>query len=249
MERSHCRGPKTGRRRARRLSTHAARIFFAAAMFAGSAANTHAAPPRRPLPPAAPVPDARPGAAKDPRIAVENLLLASKTTPGADELARLARNPDEVLIKIASDRGADRQLRARAINALARTPTKPARRFVLDVLYAAAEGKSARKTEKRRSIVIDDLLIVRSALLACGWLGGPQAVDAMRPLLAHPDPEVRADAASGLALTRLGLAADLLRARVPVETDEKVRAHINRQLGVLEAGLGMGARPTTSPAN
>jgi HEAT repeat protein len=228
------------------LSTHVAGIFFAAAIFAGNAGDSHAAPARRPLPPAAPVPEARPGAAKDPRIAVENLLLASKTTPSAAELARLARNPDEVLIKIASDRNADRQLRARAINALGATPTKPARRFVLDVLYAAAEGKSARKLEKRRGIVIDDLLIVRSALLACGWLGGPQAVDAMSPLLAHPDPDVRADAASGLALTRVGRAADLLRARVPVETDEKVRNHINRQLGVIEMGLGMGPPPASS---
>jgi hypothetical protein len=81
-------------------------------------------------------------------------------------------------------------------------------------------------------------------VVTLGWIAGPLAPPVLAPVLEHADPDVRADAAVGLALTRLPAAADLLRARLPRETDPQVRGHLARQLNVIEAAL---AAPAPAP--
>ncbi|HXU82001.1 MAG TPA: HEAT repeat domain-containing protein, partial [Polyangia bacterium] len=80
-------------------------------------------------------------------------------------------------------------------------------------------------------------LLLAKAAVALGWLGGVRVPDRLGPLLDHPDPDVRVDAAAGLGLTRLPTAVEHLRKRLDVEPVARVRAQISRQIQVIEATL------------
>jgi HEAT repeat protein len=118
-------------------------------------------------------------------------------------------------------------MRARAVSALALAPSWASREFLGKLVGSTAMAKDAA-----------DLLLIRRAAMALGWQGGPAAPPLLAGLLEHTDPEVRVDAALALGLTRLPHAAELLRSRLDVESDGRVRGYISRQLRIVENALG-----------
>jgi hypothetical protein len=185
------------------------------------------------------------------RQAVEQLLRASERPPGPSELAAIGAGAEDALVAIAADGAAEATLRGRATGALAHAASPRARKFLMDVVTRGAPGDPAAsagtnaaasagaKVAASVGANTGDRLVLRRAAVALGWQGGPTAAPALGALLAHADPEVRTDAAVGLGLTRLEPAASLLRNHLAVEKDAKVRAHISRQLSVIEASLGL----------
>ncbi|HEY0708786.1 MAG TPA: HEAT repeat domain-containing protein [Polyangia bacterium] len=218
----------------------------------------------------------KPGASTRARVA--HLLRTSPTAPPNVELAAAGRAVDEALIAIAADDALGLPVRTRAVSALAYTPTRAARTYLMSLVRAqgaaaavtsapAKPGKSADAgatagdagataeatasgqpvagaTAESKNAA---LTLLRRAAVTLGWIGGPLAPPALAPLLDHNDPDVRADAAVGLALTRLPAAATLLRARLARETDGRVRGHLARQLNVIDAALAAPAPAAKAP--
>jgi hypothetical protein len=230
---------------------------------------------------------------------LEQLLRASNAPPTDVELATAGRAVDEGLIAIASDPEVELPVRTRAVGALAYTPTRTARTYLMSLLRpassapavtggkaggaqtaganktagaptskapgatgnatqaaadAGAPGSPDAATTARPPTATTStaaaLVLLRRAAVTIGWVGGPLAPPALGPLLEHADPDVRADAAVGLALTRLPAAARLLRARLSRETDPRVRGHLTRQLSVIDTALATPPpTATTLPAN
>jgi HEAT repeat protein len=164
--------------------------------------------------------------ARPPRAKVEQALRAHDLGPSETDVAALGAGVDHVLIAIAGDAKADALLRARAVSALAYCRTIAARKLLAQMVG-----------EKANAAVPGERLLARKAALALGWLGGPDVPPLLAPLLTHADSDVRIDAALALGLTRLDSAAELLRQRLPQESDGRVRAQIGRQLRVIEAAL------------
>jgi hypothetical protein len=166
--------------------------------------------------------------AAPPRVAratVESRLRSYKPDPAP--WRALGPGTDETLIEIAGDGKTEALLRARAVSTLSYFPTPAARKF----LESTIDGKAASPDPA-------DRLLVAKAAVALGWLGGVQVPARLAPLLDHPDPDVRLDAAIGLGLTRLTTAAEELRKRLDVESVARVRAQISRQIQVIEAARG-----------
>jgi HEAT repeat protein len=196
-----------------------------------------------------------------PRAALESLLRKSGAPPSDAELRGVARNADQLLVAIARDASLELSLRGRAVGALAHVPTAAARGFLVTLIEDPGEAlapEAARrppgKAGKSKTVkpaprdagatpgnAEESRTLVRRAAVSLGWIGGSQAPAIIGPLLAHDDPDVRGDAAVALALTRLPEGARLLRARLPLEKDPRVRSHIARQLNVIEAALGAAA--------
>jgi HEAT repeat protein len=205
---------------------------------------------------AAPARKPEPTRTANARASLEALLRKSSTPPSATDLAGVGRNVDELLVSIARDAALDLPLRARAVGALARVPTAASRGFLMamledpeDALAPAAARRPAGKPAPDAAPAGDDVTrtLLRRAAVSLGWIGGSLAPAALGPLLAHTDPDVRADAAVALALTRLPEAARLLRARLPIEPDPRVRGHLARQLNVVEGALGPATPPPGPP--
>ena len=205
-------------------------------------------PPGKAKPEPRPAPRAAAPARKtmtpaETRAALEKLLRANPAPPSDAELAGFGTGVEDALVAIGRDEAVELQTRARAVNALANTPlpTTATRLFLFGLLSPRAPG--ARRPDAGAAPARGgeaSTLLLRRALITLGWIGGTQVPDALAPLLSHSDPDVRADAALGLALTRLPKAAEYLRARLPLETDGRVRGHIARQLNVVDAALGQG---------
>jgi HEAT repeat protein len=175
-------------------------------------------------------------AARASRESVMKMLGASERTPNERELRALGSDVDLVLIGLARDPKLEAKLRGRAVSALAFAPTAASRSYLGRLVSEAAAAKDAA-----------DLVLIRRAAMALGWQGGPSAPPLLGPLLEHPDPETRIDAALALGLTRVSAAADLLRTRLDVETDARVRGNISRQLRVIESALGMQPASGAAP--
>jgi hypothetical protein len=195
----------------------------------------------------APVPTApktRPAATRPTtREAVEKLLRATERPPGPADLNTIGASAEDALIAIAGDKTAEPVLRARATSAMAHAASPRARAFLMDVVTRGATQDPATATAT-------DRLLLRRAAVALGWQGGPGAPLPLGHLLAHPDPEVRTDAAVGLGLTRLAPAANLLRNHLALEKDARVRGHVARQLQSIETSLGLDpTRPVAAPAD
>jgi HEAT repeats len=167
-------------------------------------------------------------AARAERGAVLKLLGASERAPSNKELRALGDGVDNVLVAIANDKNVEPKMRARAVSALAFVPTAASRAYLGKIVGGGAAAKDD-----------NDLLLIRRAAVSLGWQGGSPVPAQLADLLRHADADVRVDAALALALTRLPGAADLLRARVDVEQDARVRGHISRQLRVVESALGL----------
>lgn len=149
--------------------------------------------------------------------------------PDPEGWRALGPGTDATLIEIARDGKVEVLLRARAVSTLGYFATPAARQF----LEATIDGKAA-------SANADDRLLVRKAAVALGWLGGTTVPGRLAPLLQNEDPDVRIDAAAGLGLTRLPTAADALKKRLEIESVDRVRAQISRQIQVIE----LSAAPT-----
>ncbi len=173
------------------------------------------------------VPDAiKPVAGNATRAGVEKRLRATELPPSEEELRALGDHPDVALVLVASDEKLEILIRARAVMAMTNAQSPSSRRF-LETVVETRSGATAAP----------ELLLLRKAALALGWFGGPAVPPQLAPLLTHPDPDVRLDGAIGLGLTRLKSAAELLRKRVPAETDSRVRRQIGRQLRSIEQAL------------
>jgi hypothetical protein len=205
--------------------------------------------PKRTPPPRPSAPPARkPGTPAETRTALIALLRPPALPPGPGELAALGSGVEDQLIAIARDDREELSLRARAVSALALAPfpTTATRLFLTSLLQphpapvkpAARPDAGAPPPAATAAAAKADVLLLRRAIIALGTIGGGRVPDLVAPLLAHADPDVRADAAVALALTRLAPAADHLRARLPLETDGRVRGLIARQLNVIDAALG-----------
>ena len=179
--------------------------------------------------PAAPA--GRPG-----RAAVEARLRTTTPPRSAADWQALGSGIDEILIAIAGDAKTELQLRARAVTALGVVSTRPGRTFL-----------ETEVKQKASSTDAGDKLLLRKAALALGWAGGTLVPGQLGPLLAHPDPDVRIDAAIGLGLTRSEDAADLLRVRFDVEIVPKVRNQIGRQLRLIEEAVAQAKSPPSVP--
>jgi hypothetical protein len=130
---------------------------------------------------------------------------------------------DQRLVEIGGDPKVEPLLRSRALSTLAWFPG-PATRKLLE---STVEGKAASSDP-------GDRLLVRKAAVALGWLGGVRVPALLAPLLESQDAEVRLDAAVALGLTRLPVAADLLRDRLAVETTPAVKTQISRQIQLID---------------
>jgi HEAT repeat protein len=173
-----------------------------------------------------------PRAAKVSRAVVEARLRGSDGKKATTDWRALGAGVDDALIEVGGDTKTEIAIRARAVAALATLGTSNARRFLDKTILAKGEA-----TEP------DDKLILRKAAVALGWMGGRETPARLAPLLDHPDPEVRLDAAIGLGLTRLANAADPLRKRLATESDARVKTQLSRQLQVIEM-----ANPAPPPA-
>jgi HEAT repeat protein len=160
------------------------------------------------------------------RSTVEAKLRAYELPPSEKELRALGVGVDAALVEIARDTKVEILVRARAVSALAYAPTPAARAFLERALGDKASSQDA-----------GERLLLRKAAVALGWLGGSRVPTMLERLTTHPDPEVRIDAALALGLTRLESAAEILRRRLPAETDARVRGHVGRQLRVIETAL------------
>jgi len=170
------------------------------------------------------------------RAAVEARLRANTLPSSAADWRALGPGTDEVLIAIAGDAKAELQLRAHAVTALGVVSTRAGRAYLEVVVKQKASSTDA-----------GDKQLLRKAALALGWAGGTLVPSQLGPLLEHPDPDVRIDAAIGLGLTRSEEAADLLRVRFDVETVPKVRSQIGRQLRLIEDAAAEAKRPLPAP--
>jgi hypothetical protein len=165
-----------------------------------------------------------------PRPSVEARLRSYKPDPAA--WRALGPGTDEALIEIAGDGKAELLLRTRAVSTLSYFPTPATRKYLEKTIDARTASQDP-----------NDRLLVAKAAVALGWLGGVQVPARLAPLLDHPDPEVRLDAAVGLGLTRLPSAAEELRKRLDAEPVPRVRAQISRQIEVIEASRGPAPQP------
>lgn len=240
------------------MRTEAILLSFTALLTIGRGAAAVAAPARATAEAAPRSSGAKPANAA--RAAVEKLLRASTAPPSAADLNTLGAGVDKGLIEIARDEAVEVPIRGRAISALAQIGTPTARAYLLRLIVApvvpspaatkaapADAGAKPVTATKPGGTPAANVLLVRRAAIAFGMIGDPRAPDALAPLLYHADPDLRADAAVALALTRLPKAAALLRARLPLETDGRVRGHMTRQLSVLDAAFGSHS-PTAAPA-
>jgi hypothetical protein len=178
------------------------------------------------------------------RTEVEALLSAPGTPPNDADLAAFGIGVEDALIAIGRDDALPLQLRARAVSALAHTPLPTtATRLFLTRLLAPRPAPPPRGPDAGAPAPAADpeSLLLRRAIVALGTIGGSRVPDVLAPLLSHSDPNVRADAAIGLALTRLPKATEYLRARLAIEPDGRVRGHIARQLNVIDGAVGRDA--------
>jgi hypothetical protein len=202
----------------------------------------------------------KPTSPAEVRLALSELLGNPAAPPSAGELAALGPRVEDQLIAIAGDVREELPLRARAVSALAHAPlpTTATRVFLTGLLRPSAPGGAPARADAGAASANaarpdagapppsagggkggdPGVLLLRRALVALGTIGGSRVPDTVAPLLSHPDPDVRADAAIALALTRLPKAAEHLRARLPLEPDGRVRGHIARQLNVIDTALG-----------
>jgi len=166
------------------------------------------------------------------RVTVETRLQANTLPRSAAEWQALGPGTDEILVAIAGDAKAALQLRAHAVSALGVMSTRAGRALLESVVKQKAASADA-----------GDKLLLRKAALALGWAGGNAVPGQLGPLLDHPDPDVRIDAAIGLGLTRSEEAADLLRKRFDIETVPKVRNQIGRQIRLIDEAVA-AAKPS-----
>lgn len=158
----------------------------------------------------------RPAAAAPARAEVEHALAGWERLFSADDARRLGPATAAVLISIADDPATRPLVRWRAIGALGFFDGGDVRAF-LEREIAAAAGPRA------------DLLGLATALGALARSAGDGAVGVVAPYLAHPNPDVRMDAARALAAAGpRGRAA--VAARVATERHPSVLAAIRKAL-------------------
>lgn len=157
-----------------------------------------------------------------PREAVERLLGGYESQPTAADFRRLGDGVEHVLAAIALDPKTPPLRRNRALASLALVPSSEGRELLRAVIRddrAAREGVA--------------LLDLRVAVRSLGAFGAEEEVDLV-PLLAHPDADVRGNAALALSEAHVVAAVPSLRLRLGVEREGSVVRALSRALAALE---------------
>ena len=157
-----------------------------------------------------------------PREAVERLLGGYESHVTAADFRRLGDGVDHVLAAIALDANTPPLRRNRALAALAYVPGGEGRELLRAVVQS---NRAAREGV--------ELLDLRVAVRSLGAFGAEEEADLV-PLLAHPDADVRGNAASALAEARVVAAVPMLRLRLGVEREGAVVRELVRALAALE---------------
>ncbi|MCB9614445.1 MAG: HEAT repeat domain-containing protein [Sandaracinus sp.] len=142
------------------------------------------------------------------RDQVRAMLSGVDTAPSDEAWRRLGPDTLAVLVALYDDQSTPFFVRMRAVSAAAHYPTPATRTF----LEAVARAPGQRD------------LIVRRAVVALGRAFGADALDSVRPYLAHPEASVREGAVKTILAMGTPAAQAALRQRAAVETDPTVRA-------------------------
>ncbi len=195
---------------------HLSALAFA---LASSSAWAQAPAPRNKPPEKA----SAPAPAKDATKAgvVEALQGSSPMTP--ERVGSMGKDADLVLIDLVRDDKVEREVRGRAIDALAASGTVVARDQL--VRMATSTGDELEVT------------LLRRALLGLGWMRDGRATDIISPWLTHPEAQVRTDAAVALALTKTKGALETLERHKRGEKDAGVRSKVERLIRQLRHEL------------
>ncbi len=153
---------------------------------------------------------------------LEAALSGIESVPSKATLLHASPRAAELLREIVLRPSRNVLARNRALSALRLFPGAAS----AQVLRAVIETNRAAKTGLAR-------LDLEQALASYAVLRGPEAVEVVRPFLAHASLDVRLTAASALVATRSPRALGLLEARRRDEPSETVRARIDRELAAL----------------
>jgi HEAT repeat protein len=173
-------------------------------------------------------------------VGLPSLALGFVSTPGARErLTSLLRSieglPDPARLDEAA--GADAGALLRGLVDDDSVPAHARLEAISELSHypgSDTEAKLRQLIEHGRSLRTGaGTLYARAAAMSLGTVARSKAVTAIVPLLEHPVPDVRADAARALELTGSADALPALRARRAIETSVMVKAEIAEAIGVL----------------
>ena len=157
-----------------------------------------------------------PASADAPSIDTVRAMLSSfEQGPGRLQWRALGADTVAVLEALYDNGNEAGFVRMRAVAASAHFPIPATRRFLLRV--ASAEGQSD--------------LFIRQAVTGLGQAFGDDALEDLRPYLAHQQYVVRDAAVRALGAMRAPLARQLLEARALVESEDAVRRSLAEALG------------------
>lgn len=147
------------------------------------------------------------------RAQVEAILRAIESAPARPALDGIAGlESAAVLREIAADLQAPAEARVQAYAALHAYPGDAQETFLREAILVLGKSTAGLNT-----------LYLRAAARSFGAIGGVAAVAVLGDLLDHPVKDVRADAATALALTGAPEALPILRAHLLREEDPLVR--------------------------
>jgi HEAT repeat protein len=154
------------------------------------------------------------GPARDRVIALLRSIETPPTPARLDE-ANDGESAEHVLLDIVDDEKVHAHARWQAVSELAQYPS------------AATESRLRQLIDQGRNTRTGAAtLLARSAALSLAEIARARAVAQIAPLLDHPVPDVRADAARALGITRSQDALPSLRQRRLVESSAMVKTEI-----------------------
>ncbi len=158
------------------------------------------------------------------RDRVISLLRAIEVAPAPAHLdeANGGESADAVLRDISDDEKISPHARWQAISELAQYPGSATEARLKQLIDKGRTARSGAQT-----------LFARAAALSLAQVAKGRAVTQIAPLLDHPVPDVRADAARALAITGSVEALPALRARRQMETSAMVKAEIVEAISVI----------------
>ncbi len=145
---------------------------------------------------------------------VDALLSGYERVPTDEEWKRLGPEALPALEKIYRDASALPSKRSRAVSGMAQVDNPRANEVLKEIVLDPKSEQHLRAT----------------AMLALGYRGGPEAIAALEPMLAHDEPALREGAARALAKVGTPQAKQPLEERLDRETDPVVREAIQQSL-------------------
>jgi HEAT repeat protein len=178
------------------------------------------------------------------RIAAARALGASESDQVVDDLKRLADDEDpqvraaavrSVISRFSRSEHVDGQVEVRKVVAAALEDEAPVALAALESLYEVGGPESERAL---KMLERPEPELVREAVRCVGLHSDMAGVEALVPLVSHPDWSVRAEAIQTLADRRLVAGIPSILRRLDTEQDDFVRGVTLRALKHLESGVG-----------